>query len=195
MPSDLGVPDLGSRVVNPCGEISRGQKVLNEEPREMKEPKKQGTESQSDDLPCGEKRKAKDNAGGDTKRIMYEGRFVKPELYVGYARKPEYKRSFRKSVPPTMEPKLTGKISTLETPVGLHNFGLTCFSSAVLQCLDKIPEFVDFYHAKAKEAGKTEETCALTKYQKMQLSSANTKEMLVQKLKARKWFESAKDTM
>ena len=76
--------------------------------------------------PSGNKRKADDDSGGQTKKIKT-----------------------REGLRDRMVPPRQG-----DWPKGLHNHGLACFANAVLQCLHNIPELVEFYRAKAKDTVK-----------------------------------------
>ena len=173
------------------------QYALKDGPRDVDESGKQDSDRESDSKSSGKKREAENDAAGDAKRPKFEGRYVKPEPPVtgDHVKKPDYTKSFRKPMPPAVGSKPTGTPLVSGVPIGLHNFGLTCFSNAVVQCLDTIPEFVDFYRAQAKDTLKMEEDCILTEDQKIHLSRRNTKGMLAEKLKARIWFKKAKDAM
>ena len=84
----------------------------------------------------------------------------------GQTKKIKSGEGFEKSTQPSAGPTSTNPPPSLAAPKGLENFGMACFANSVLQCLANIPEFADFYRAKANDTVKTEPGCVLTEDQR-----------------------------
>lgn len=59
-------------------------------------------------------------------------------------------------------------------PVGLDNYNQACFANSVLQCLDGIPELVDFYRPKANATLKNE-ACAISQQECDRITKKSTR--------------------
>ena len=143
--------------------------------KEKRRPANEG----SDDKSSGKKRRAEDEAGGQTKKIKSGD-------------------ELDKTVQPGTNSAAVHSRPSLVTPKGLDNYGMACFANSVVQCLANIPELVDYYHAKANDTVKTEPGCILTEAQRKQFerkARGQSREQLGKRDDLRKAFKRAKSSV
>lgn len=176
-PADEKPSQQGSEGAKPSDKKTlEEENTLKDKPREEKGEKKQASDSNSDDRPLSKKRKAEDDAAGQIKKSKC-GQQLKEGTRLGTG------------------PKSTEAPQKPAVPIGLDNFGFACFANAVVQCLDGIPELVDFYRTKAKDTVKTEPNCILTEAERKQFHRTRDRRMLASKRLVRDAFNKVKDSV
>ncbi len=176
-PADQKPSEHESEGAEPSDKNTSGEEnTLKDNPREENREKKQASDSESDDKPLCKKRKAEDDAGGQTKKNKSGQRL-------------------KQATRPGTGPNSTEAPQKPAVPIGLDNFGFACFANAVVQCLDGIPELVDFYRTKAKDTVKTEPNCILTEAERKQFHRTRHRRMLASKKLVRDAFNKVKDSV
>lgn len=177
-PADQKPSEHESEGAGPSDKKTSGEEnTLKDEPAEENREKKQESNEELDDKPSGKKRKAEDDVGGQTKKSKSGDALEKtaiPDTGPGSS-----------SIEAPERPAV---------PIGLDNFGFACFANAVVQCLDGIPELVEFYRAKAKDTVK-EPNCILTEAERKQFGRTRDKRMLASKKAVRDAFNKVKDSV